>query len=213
MTFLYSAWSSLLWCLFIFYFSNTIFVPSHMYPENPGGSRVTVSSMNMGYAVCTHHRTGSSITISFFCVIELKESPWLIHVHELVDVGSDFVFNWIVYHSIVELSWVQQLEILHMEPHLKPVFTRFFTFFHITPSLALAPLLIFHVTVKQFVIFCVIVSNIHLSAIYIEVPNKCTHDFEWASGISFDEGVGRGNIQGCVEGLNIGKQTFNPNLA
>ena len=30
-------------------FFNTIFVSSHMYPENPGGTQVIVGSMNMGY--------------------------------------------------------------------------------------------------------------------------------------------------------------------
>ena len=30
-------------------FLNTIFVSSHMYPENPKGTQVIVSSMNMGY--------------------------------------------------------------------------------------------------------------------------------------------------------------------
>ena len=33
-------------CLFFF---NTIFVSSHMYPENPEGTQVIVGSMNMGY--------------------------------------------------------------------------------------------------------------------------------------------------------------------
>ena len=28
---------------------NTIFVSSHMYPENPEGTQVVVGSMNMGY--------------------------------------------------------------------------------------------------------------------------------------------------------------------
>ena len=35
--------------LFIFLFLNTIFVSSHMYPENPEGTQVIVGSMNMGY--------------------------------------------------------------------------------------------------------------------------------------------------------------------
>ena len=36
--------------LFIYlYFFNTIFVSSHMYPENPKGTQVIVGSMNMGY--------------------------------------------------------------------------------------------------------------------------------------------------------------------
>ena len=30
-------------------FFNTIFVPSHMYPENPEGTQIIVGSMNMGY--------------------------------------------------------------------------------------------------------------------------------------------------------------------
>ena len=30
------------------FFLNTIFVSSHMYPENPEGTQVIVSSMNMG---------------------------------------------------------------------------------------------------------------------------------------------------------------------
>ena len=33
---------------YIFFF-NTIFVSSHMYPENPEGTQVIVGSMNMGY--------------------------------------------------------------------------------------------------------------------------------------------------------------------
>ena len=32
-----------------FFFLNTIFVSSHMYPENPKGTQVIVGSMNMGY--------------------------------------------------------------------------------------------------------------------------------------------------------------------
>ena len=32
-----------------FFFFNTIFVSSHMYPENPEGTQVIVGSMNMGY--------------------------------------------------------------------------------------------------------------------------------------------------------------------
>ena len=35
-------------CLWNFFF-NTIFVSSHMYPENPEGTQVIVGSMNMGY--------------------------------------------------------------------------------------------------------------------------------------------------------------------
>ena len=35
-------------CFFVF-FLNTIFVSSHMYPENPEGTQVIVGSMNMGY--------------------------------------------------------------------------------------------------------------------------------------------------------------------
>ena len=34
---------------FFFFFFNTIFVLSHMYPENPQGTQVIVGSMNMGY--------------------------------------------------------------------------------------------------------------------------------------------------------------------
>ena len=34
-----------------FFFINTIFVSSHMYPENPEGTRVIVGSMNMGYDI------------------------------------------------------------------------------------------------------------------------------------------------------------------
>ena len=34
---------------FYFFFVNTIFVSSHMYPENPEGTQVIVGSMNMGY--------------------------------------------------------------------------------------------------------------------------------------------------------------------
>ena len=32
---------------FFFFFFNTIFVSSHMYPENPEGTQVIVGSMNM----------------------------------------------------------------------------------------------------------------------------------------------------------------------
>ena len=35
--------------IFFFFFFNTIFVSSHMYPENPEGTQVIVGSMNMGY--------------------------------------------------------------------------------------------------------------------------------------------------------------------
>ena len=35
-------------CDFLMFF-NTIFVSSHMYPENPEGTQVIVGSMNMGY--------------------------------------------------------------------------------------------------------------------------------------------------------------------
>ena len=35
--------------LHIILFFNTIFVSSHMYPENPEGTQVIVGSMNMGY--------------------------------------------------------------------------------------------------------------------------------------------------------------------
>ena len=35
--------------LYTIYFFNTIFVSSHMYPENPEGTQVIVDSMNMGY--------------------------------------------------------------------------------------------------------------------------------------------------------------------
>ena len=31
------------------FFFNTIFVSSHIYPENPEGTQVIVGSMNMGY--------------------------------------------------------------------------------------------------------------------------------------------------------------------
>ena len=34
-------------------FFNTIFVSSHMYPENPEGTQVIVGSMNMGYVFDT----------------------------------------------------------------------------------------------------------------------------------------------------------------
>ena len=44
-------------CQLIF-FSNTIFVSSHMYPENPEGTQVIVGSMNMGYiSNTTRNRT------------------------------------------------------------------------------------------------------------------------------------------------------------
>ena len=33
------------------FFFNTIFVSSHMYPENPEGTQVIVGSMNMGYDI------------------------------------------------------------------------------------------------------------------------------------------------------------------
>ena len=33
----------------IIFFLNTIFVSSHLYPENPEGTEVIVGSMNMGY--------------------------------------------------------------------------------------------------------------------------------------------------------------------
>ena len=33
----------------MFFFKNTIFVSSHMYPENPEGTQVIVGSMNMVY--------------------------------------------------------------------------------------------------------------------------------------------------------------------
>ena len=35
--------------LYLYFFFNTIFVSSHMYPENPEGTQVIVGSMNMGY--------------------------------------------------------------------------------------------------------------------------------------------------------------------
>ena len=35
--------------LSVFFFLNTIFVSSHMYPENPEGTQVIVGSVNMGY--------------------------------------------------------------------------------------------------------------------------------------------------------------------
>ena len=34
---------------YLLYFFNTIFVSSHMYPENPEGTQVIVGSINMGY--------------------------------------------------------------------------------------------------------------------------------------------------------------------
>ena len=34
---------------YYYFFFNTIFVSSHMYPENPEGTQVIVGSMNMGY--------------------------------------------------------------------------------------------------------------------------------------------------------------------
>ena len=39
-------------------FFNTIFVSSHMYPENPEGAQVILGSMNMGYdiVVCLQYR-------------------------------------------------------------------------------------------------------------------------------------------------------------
>ena len=39
----------LVYQLIFFFFFNTIFVSSHMYPENPEGTQVIVGSMNMGY--------------------------------------------------------------------------------------------------------------------------------------------------------------------
>ena len=35
--------------VFFVFFKNTIFVSSHMYPENPEGTQVIVGSMNMAY--------------------------------------------------------------------------------------------------------------------------------------------------------------------
>ena len=35
--------------MMIFFFFNTIFVSSYMYPENPEGTQVIVGSKNMGY--------------------------------------------------------------------------------------------------------------------------------------------------------------------
>ena len=41
----------LLMRILFFSFFNTIFVSSHMYPENPEGTQVIVGSMNMGYDI------------------------------------------------------------------------------------------------------------------------------------------------------------------
>ena len=40
---------SLIIIRFFLFFFNTIFVSSHMYPENPEGTQVIIGSMNMGY--------------------------------------------------------------------------------------------------------------------------------------------------------------------
>ena len=40
----------------VFLFFYTIFVSSHMYPENPEGTQVIVGSMNMGYIYTARNR-------------------------------------------------------------------------------------------------------------------------------------------------------------
>ena len=45
--------SVLRWSMLSASFFNTIFVSSHMYPENPEGTQVIVGSMNMGYISAT----------------------------------------------------------------------------------------------------------------------------------------------------------------
>ena len=50
---------------FMIIFLNTIFVSSHMYPENPEGTQVVVGSMNMGYIYIYPTLPGIELTTCF----------------------------------------------------------------------------------------------------------------------------------------------------
>ena len=50
--------------IFVYFFKNTIFVSSHMYPENPEGTQVIIGSMNMGYISDTARNRTHNLYIS-----------------------------------------------------------------------------------------------------------------------------------------------------
>ena len=74
--------STLVLCVFahsVVFIFNTIFVSSHMYPENPEGTQVIVGSMNMGYTLEPHYNAHFGIHTDISSITERLDNESLIH--------------------------------------------------------------------------------------------------------------------------------------
>ena len=84
---IYTCWSILIPEFCLNHFFNTIFISSHMYPENPEGTQVTIGSMNMGYDWLW---PGSA----------LKVVIWSVVTHEMITSGFGNHFRSILNFAI-----------------------------------------------------------------------------------------------------------------
>ena len=80
------------------HFFNTIFVSSHMYPENPEGTQVIVGSMNMGYISDTARNRAHDLFRPKREPIPLGHSdglhiPVAIQIHNIVPIFPCVVFQ------------------------------------------------------------------------------------------------------------------------
>ena len=81
-----SEFDSILFCIADIIIFNTIFVSSHMYPENPEETQVIIGSMNMGYISDTARNRTHNLFRPKREPIPLQESqhPWVNIINELI---------------------------------------------------------------------------------------------------------------------------------
>ena len=67
---------------FSFFFSNTIFVSSHMYPENPEETQVIVGSMNLVYIYIRHCQESNSQPVPSQAGADTTRPQWRISSYQ-----------------------------------------------------------------------------------------------------------------------------------
>ena len=92
-----------------FFFFNTIFVSSHIYPENPEGTKVIVGSMNMGYMSDTARNRTHNLFRPKRESIPLGHSDWWNKRRRYSSAITSPVTR-ISVGDIRRRWWVQQLE-------------------------------------------------------------------------------------------------------
>ena len=97
--------------IYFLYFLNTIFVSSHMYPENPEGTQVIVGSINLGYI----SDTARNRTYNMFrpkrepipCRPQWRCKKYKFNIYAIPEVPNSCIFAIDIY--VVTLSYVQIL--------------------------------------------------------------------------------------------------------